>query len=299
MATDKSARRLGRGLDALLGDSPPSTPPIPDSAFRKIRVSHIKPNPYQPRKEFKSGELDDLQQSLETSGLLQPITVRPTDRKDQYELISGERRLRAATRLGWKEIPAIVKNADDRELLSLALVENLQRSDLNPVEEADGYARLLNEFKLSHQEIAERVGKNRSTIANSLRVLNLPDDVIAMLRAGKLTLGHAKPLLSVNGSAEISRLAREIVEEGMTVREVEQRTKKQGKNSGRSKTREDGKPTLSDRAALGSVERRLRRFFQTDISVQVEKDGRGALVLRFYSPDDLNRMLELMKVPDE
>src|SRR5688500_552055 len=198
-------RRLGRGLEALLGaasqpaSAPASTidgaasnqeassqPHPPDSPYRMVRISDIRPNPFQPRKEFREEDLAQLQGSIAATGLLQPITVRAAG--DHYELVAGERRLRAATRLGWTDIPAIQKQYDDRALLTLALVENLQRADLNPVEEADGYSRLIAEFRLTQQEVANVVGKDRSTVANSLRLLNLPLIVRAMLQDGQLTV---------------------------------------------------------------------------------------------------------------
>src|SRR5678815_6111829 len=176
-------RRLGRGLEALIGTASSQvqipTPTastaaaaVPESPLRQIALDRIRPNPFQPRKEFREEDLTQLQSSLAATGLLQPITVRQAG--DHFELIAGERRLRAATRLGWTEIPAIVKDYDDKALLTLALVENLQRADLNPIEEAEGYSRLSSDFALTQQEIAEVVGKDRSTVANSLRLLHLP-----------------------------------------------------------------------------------------------------------------------------
>jgi len=185
-------RRLGRGLEALISaaaqpGSQPSTSSQgdvlalapPESPFRQIDLKLIRPNPFQPRKEFRDEDLTQLQASIAATGLLQPVTVRAVG--DHFELIAGERRVRAATRLGWTDIPAIVKDYDDRALLTLALVENLQRADLNPIEEAEGYSRLVAEFSLTQQEVANVVGKDRSTVANSLRLLNLPQAVRRML----------------------------------------------------------------------------------------------------------------------
>src|SRR6476619_4092158 len=193
-------RRLGRGLEALIGSlpagastsSPTGSAPTAsaDLPYRPIPIHQIRPNPFQPRKEFRDDELAQLQASLTANGLLQPVTVRRTG--SGYELVAGERRLRAATRLGWTEIPAIVKDYDDKALLTLALVENLQRADLNPIEEAEGYSRLVSEFDLTQQEVATIVGKDRSTVANSLRLLNLPSVVRAMVQESRLTVGHAR-----------------------------------------------------------------------------------------------------------
>jgi ParB family chromosome partitioning protein len=238
MSTDKG-KRLGRGLEALIARAPtrlpvPDAAPrpaddaaratrTPDSPYRTIPLARIRPNPLQPRKEFRPEELADLESSLRVSGLLQPITVRPAPRGDGFELIAGERRFRAAQRLGWTEIPAVVRDVDDRLLLSLAMVENLQRSDLNPIEEAEGYDQLIRDFSLTQQEVAEIVGKDRSTIANTLRLLALPASVRRLVWDGALTVGHARALLALGDERSMSDLARAIVAEGLSVREVERR----------------------------------------------------------------------------
>src|SRR3954470_11856085 len=188
-ADGPGGRRLGRGLKALIS--------VPDAEIAggelvRIPLSRIRPNPFQPRKSFNPEELASLEASLAASGLLQPIAVRRVG--DAYELIAGERRLRAATNLGWLEIPAIIKDLDDRSSLVMALVENLQRSDLNPIDEARGYLRLVDEFEFTHQQIAESTGKDRATISNLMRILSLPDAVIAMVANGQLSTGHAKAL---------------------------------------------------------------------------------------------------------
>src|SRR6478672_1804851 len=222
VATEKTPRRLGRGLEALLG-SATGLATSDEGALKSIPIGQITRNPFQPRREFKAEDLAELQESLKASGLLQPITVRRRPGKDGFELIAGERRLRAATKLGWKEIPAIIKDIDDKTILTLALVENLQRADLNPIEEGEGYHRLSHEFGLTQQQIAETVGKDRTTIANMLRVLQLPPSVRNLLQEGKLTMGHAKVLLGLDDHDKIAALANEIVRDGLTVRELEQR----------------------------------------------------------------------------
>ena len=176
VATEKTPRRLGKGLEALLG-SAGGLATSDEGVLKSIPIAQIGRNPFQPRREFNAEELLELQESLSSSGLLQPITVRRRSAKDGFELIAGERRLRAATKLGWKEIPAIIKDIDDKTILTLALVENLQRTDLNPIEEGEGYHRLSHEFGMTQQQIAETVGKDRTTIANMLRVLQLPEIV--------------------------------------------------------------------------------------------------------------------------
>jgi len=296
VATEKTPRRLGRGLEALLGNAS-GLSSSDEGALKSIPIGQIGRNPFQPRREFNSEELGELQESLNSSGLLQPITVRRRPGKDGFELIAGERRLRAAMKLGWKEIPAIIKDIDDKTVLTLALVENLQRTDLNPIEEGEGYYRLANEFGLTQQQIAETVGKDRTTIANMLRVLQLPEVVRKLLQDGQLSMGHAKVLLGLEDPAMIATLAREIVKEGLTVREVERRLREfAGPRTGKKA----GRPRSIDRLPpeVKRIEDRLRRYLQTDVNVTVGKNDRGTLTLHFYSADDLQRLLEVMRVPD-
>jgi len=296
VATEKTPRRLGRGLEALLGTGG-GLASSDEGALKSIPITQVARNPFQPRTEFNSEELLELQESLKVSGLLQPITVRRRPGKDGFELIAGERRLRAATKLGWKEIPAIIKEIDDRTLLTLALVENLQRTDLNPIEEGDGYHKLSHDFGLTQQQIAETVGKDRTTIANMLRVLQLPESVRRLLQDGKLSMGHAKVLLGLDDSDKIVTLANEIVREGLTVRELEGRLRQV---MGTRKGGKAGRPRSADRQSpeIRQIQDRLRRFLQTDATLTVGPNNRGTLTLHFYSADDLERLLDLMRVPD-
>lgn len=296
MATEKTPRRLGRGLEALLGSST-GLANSDDGALKSIPIRQIVPNPFQPRQEFDPADLAELQESLSASGLLQPITVRRRAGKDGFELIAGERRLRAATSLGWKEIPAIIKDIDDRTILTLALVENLQRTDLNPIEEAEGYHQLSREFGLTQQQIAETVGKDRATIANMVRLLQLAEPIRKLLQEGQLTMGHAKVLLGVDDQKKIAELANEIVADGLTVREIERRLRgvaptRTGKRAGR--------PRAIDRQAPEArrIEERLRRSLQTDVALKVGPNNRGSITMHFYSADDLERLLELMGIPE-
>ena len=292
-------RRLGRGLEALLGSptATAATPPTSGSAqaselpYRPIPIQQIQPNPFQPRKEFREDELVQLQASLSANGLLQPITVRRAG--NHFELIAGERRLRAATRLGWPEIPAIIKDYDDKALLTLALVENLQRADLNPIEEAEGYSRLSAEFALTQQEIADVVGKDRSTVANSLRLLNLPAVVRRMLQEGQLSVGHARPLLGLPSERVMIDLARDAVAKNLSVRDVERRVKQAG-TSTRQPSAAPQKNGAARSAELRRVTDRLRRRLQTDVTVDIDEKDRGQLRISFYSADDLNRLIELI-----
>ena len=292
MPPDKP-RRLGRGLEALLAAPPGTgTSASENGALRQIPLSLIRPNPFQPRKDFRPEELTELEASMKTSGLLQPVTVRPLPGSRGFELVAGERRFRAATRLGWAQIPALVKEIDDRTLLTLALVENLQRSDLNAIEEAEGYKRLLDEFKHTQQQVADAVGKDRSTVANMLRLLNLPVSVHQMLRDGHLTLGHARALLGLPGEKAISELAREIVARGLSVRDVERRVR----DSAPAKRTANGKARNGDRRdpEVRQIEDRLRGLLQTDVTVALRGKERGEIRIAFYSADDLQRTLAIL-----
>lgn len=309
MSADKNPRRLGRGLEALLGqkqhtgasqsperDQQRSTGPVEavaPSALREIDVAGIRPNQYQPRKEFRAGELNELADSIRAAGLLQPITVRRLPSGEDYELVAGERRLRAVKSLGWTKIAAIVREYDDQTSLALALVENLQREDLNPIEEAEGYARLSGGFGLTQAELADLVGKDRSTIANLLRVLQLPAEVRRMLETGELTLGHARPLLALEDTELATKLAKEAVEHGLSVRAVEERVRQDVPHSEKAQR---GRPRKEDTrtAEVKFVEDALRRRLQTDVSVLPKKNDTGELRIQFYSSDDLNRLLELL-----
>ena len=294
-------RRLGRGLEALIGSLPAagatgspagsaSVSPV-DVPYRAIPINQIRPNPFQPRKEFRDDELAQLQASLAANGLLQPITLRRAG--NSYELVAGERRLRAATRLGWTEIPAIIKDYDDKALLTLALVENLQRSDLNPIEEAEGYSRLSTEFALTQQEIAEVVAKDRSTVANSLRLLNLPTVVRRMLQDGQLSVGHARALLGISSERVMIDLAREAVAKNYSVRDVERRVKHAG-TSTRPPNAAVQKNGGARNAELRRLTDKLRRRLQTDVAIDIDDKDRGHLRINFYSADDLNRLIELI-----
>lgn len=297
MASEKTPRRLGRGLDALFNAAPAEVEDS-GSALKDIPIRVIRKNPFQPRKDFSPEGLKELQESLSLSGLLQPITVRRAPGGgEEYELIAGERRLRAATELGWTTISAVVKELDDRELLGLALVENLQRSDLNPVEEAEGYSRLIGEFGHTQQTIASMVGRDRSTIANTLRILQLPIVVLQMLRDGLLTIGQARPLLGLMDEKKMLDLAHETAKKGLSAREIEQRVRE---GSQKTAVRKRGRPQKSDMrpVELRTIEERLRRYLQTDVSVAGASSNKGLIKISFYSADDLERIAELLGLTD-
>jgi ParB family chromosome partitioning protein len=305
MSTDKP-RRLGRGLEALLAGRPAvgdrgsdrgsDREATPRSALRSIPVSQVRPNPHQPRKEFDATELGDLESSIRVNGLLQPITVRADATGSEFFLIAGERRFRAIQRLGWHDIPAIVREAaeiDDKMLLTYALVENLQRTDLNPIEEGEGYQQLIAQFSLSQQDVAEAVGKDRSTIANTLRLLALPLAVRRLVREGALTVGHARALLSLGDDQRIIELAKIIVAEGLNVREVERRVRETGT---RRATARGGVSRAEHKKPpeVARIEAELRRRMQTDAKVHLTSKNSGELRIPFYSADDLERLLDIV-----
>lgn len=298
MTVDKT-RRLGRGLEALISIA---GSPAQASELQRISIDRIKPNPYQPRRNFSVEELADLESSLRVNGLLQPITLRTAGQS--YEIIAGERRLRAAANLGWKEIPAIVRNFDDQTALVLALVENLQRTDLNAIEEAHGYQRLVEDFGLTQQAVAEAVGKDRSTIANLLRMLVLPEHVLRMVEAGRISAGHARALLSLRSARAMIDLANEITTKNLSVRETEQHVRTALSRAETSTLLVDvtafQPPTPVSRskaASVKAVEDELRQYFQTDVQIALTAAEKGTVRLSFYSPDDLDRLLNLM-LPD-
>ncbi len=299
MPPEKSTRRLGRGLDALF-NTPAATPtaelPVA-TALRDIPVSDIKSNPFQPRKTFKQEELSELQESLKSNGLLQPITVRESSAGKGFELIAGERRLRAATALGWTTIPAVVKQYTDQEILTLALVENLQRSDLNPIEEAEGYEKLIREFGHTQQSVATMVGKDRSTVANALRILQLPQPVRKLVEEGRLTAGQARPLLALESESRITTFARNAVDNGWSAREIESRVQEAAPAAtAGAPSPKGGRPPKADTrpAELKSLEQRLRKHLQTDVTITLKNDKRGSIIIEFYSPDDLDRVSEIL-----
>ena len=288
-AETSGKRRLGRGLEALLG-VPSAEEAARDGELRELPVADIEPNRYQPRRAFDPGALDELKQSMAATGLLQPVVVRQT--QGGYELVAGERRWRAARDLGWKRIPGVVRDVDDRTLLTLALVENLQRASLSPIDEAEGYDRLSREFGLSHADVAERVGRDRSTVANAIRLLKLPKPIQALLDSGALTAGHARALLSVSDEREMVRLAREAVAKDWSVREMEQQARAPRSAPARGKR---GKGTARAGAPEARrIEEALRKKLGTDAHVVLTGKGKGHVSLRFYSSEDLARLLELI-----
>lgn len=283
------ARRLGRGLEALLG--PVSKEQAEkEGALRELAVSAIRPNPYQPRHRVDEEPLKELVASIEASGLLQPVVVR--SKGNGYELIAGERRWRAVQRLGWQRIPAVVKEVDDRTLLTLALIENLQRDDLSPIDEALGYQRLQEEFGIAQGEVARLVGRDRSTVANLLRLLALPAAVRDLVDHRALSAGHARALLGLTDEKLMVKLARQAVADGWSVRDMESRVRRGPAGAKRPATKRGTPGAVS--AELHRVEDALRKRLGTDVRVTQKRKGRGIVQVSYYSNDDLARLLELI-----
>jgi ParB family transcriptional regulator, chromosome partitioning protein len=290
MAMNKK-ERLGKGLGALLGEY------LGEGAgseeMRSVPVGSIRPNPFQPRREFDEAELSDLAESIRQNGLLQPIVVRPAGNRagsERWELVAGERRWRAVTRLGWKEVSAVVRSVDDRTLLVLALVENIQRSELNALEEAEGYQQLIAEFGLTQHEVAASVGRDRSTVANTLRLLQLPVSIRRLLAEGSLSAGHARALLGVPDPIRMADLARRAAEEEWSVREVEEQVRKAGVGRGRKSRR----PAKGD-AAAKALEDELGRALGTQVRIQRGRGGvKGRIEVSFYDAEDFERLFELL-----
>ena len=300
MAPDKT-KRLGRGLDALFVPQAPGSNElrfavrqegVESTPFRTVPVAAIVANSQQPRKDFDEAELAELRASIRANGLLQPLLVRP--KGQGFELVAGERRLRAVQSLGWREVPAHVRELDDQAVLTLALIENLQRSDLNPIEEAEGYQELVNRFSLTQQQVSDAVGRERSTVANMLRLLALPESVRRMVRGGEVSLGHARALLGLSDAKQMVDLAGVVASEGLTVREVERRVRDASQADPAAKARPRRGAAATQPAEARAIADQLRKKFQTDVHVVTTGGGKGEVRLSFYSPDDLERLLDLL-----
>lgn len=303
-------RGLGKGLSALIpgGSSegsqpvarPAATPAAGDSTpegAQLISLSEIRPNPLQPRRNFDEAEMTELAESMKNHGVLQPIVVRKKDKG--YEIIAGERRWRAAQRSGLARIPAMVKTTDDRESLEISLIENLQRENINPMEAARAYQRLSREFSLTQEQIAQRLGKSRPAIANTLRLLDLPEEVGKSLADGRISEGHAKVLLSLADPEAMRSICKQIVARNLSVRDVESVVKKllSGKSSSRKVSKSAS--AQADDPNLLAVEGQLRQKLQTNIQVRPVSPGKdgasgGVIQIEYYSADEFERILELL-----
>lgn len=301
----KGKTGLGRGLEALMGNRNGENYQTQEverketqtaDSIVKLPIMQIRPNPFQPRTNFDRQSLEDLKKSIQSNGLIQPVTVRNVG-KNSYELISGERRLRAFRELGLSEIPAyIMEVSSDEVMLAMALIENIQRERLNPIEEGLAYKRLMEECDLTQEEIAERVGKNRSTVANSIRLLKLPDKIQQSLIEDEITVGHARALINLPGESLQLHAFDKIKDEGLSVRKVEELVKKMSKPSSPKLTRLPEKPKPRNTAALSSIEDYLRKLLATKITCTQKPDGTGDIVIQFYSNDELDRLIELFEI---
>tara|TARA_B100000678_G_scaffold290666_1_gene304225 strand:- start:220 stop:1209 length:990 start_codon:yes stop_codon:yes gene_type:complete len=309
-SADRSKRKLGRGLGALLGETQreESVAPAeggstvsgvtsisdakggaPREGLASIPVARIEPLPGQPRKVFEEEALDELARSISQRGVIQPIIVRPLERKGRYQLVAGERRWRAAQRAKLHEIPAIIRDLDQREVMAIALIENIQREDLNPIEEARAYQHLAEQEEMSQAEIAALVDKSRSHVANLQRLLALPETVIQLVELGKLSMGHARALI---GHERAEALAEEAVAKNLSVRDVEKRVRAKPANAKSAKTGEGNSGTRSN-ADIEAVERHLEEFLGMSLSIKPDADPRsGAITIRYKTLDQLDLLCQ-------
>lgn len=287
-------KRLGKGLSALLGEYLPEEGD-PGVGVQIVAVSEIVPNPLQPRREFSAEQLGELEASIRENGLLQPLVVRPATEASpkgaRWELVAGERRWRAIRRLGWTEVPVLVKDIDDRTLLVLAIVENVQRADLSPLEEAAGYRRLIDEFGYTQREVAESVGRERPTVANLLRLLHLPASVQRLVAEGQLSMGHARAILGLSSERKMAEVARTAAKQGLSVRAVEERVR--GLNNS-SKANGKASPNGVGDPHLKQLETQLQRALGTAARIRVRKGQSGSIEIPFYNSDDFERVVELL-----
>jgi ParB family transcriptional regulator, chromosome partitioning protein len=289
---------LGKGLGALISKRVASPAPQEDLGERvqNLTLSSIVPSPLQPRQEFAGEQLQELIESIRERGIIQPLIVRVVG--EIHELIAGERRWRAASELGLSDVPVIIREASDRDVLELALIENLQREGLNPIEEATAYDRLHKDFSLTQEEISRRVGKSRASVANAMRLLDLAQDVQSLLKHGRITVGHAKVLLSLKNHGEQQLLADQIVRKSLSVRIAEQLAAQQHLKEGRSKPGQ-GKPAVKTEptAAIKRVENILTHHLGTRVALH-HSEKKGHIHIEYYGSDDLNRILGLIGIED-
>lgn len=294
-----AARGLGKGLDSLIPNAVGEAKAKKESVKEKIaeekkdpetivKITMVEPNRKQPRKKFDEDALQELSDSIKQFGLLQPILVQ--DRKDHYEIIAGERRWRAAKLAGLKEVPVIIRDYTDQEIMEISLIENIQREDLNPIEEAQAYKRLLTEFNLKQDEVAERVSKSRAAVTNSIRLLKLSDEVQQMVIDDMISTGHARTLLAVEDKDEQYTLAQRIFDEKLSVRDVEKLVKNLHKPEKASKKT----PDKTMETIYQDIEDKLKQKLSTKVTVTSKGEGAGKIEIEFYNHEDLDRLLDMI-----
>lgn len=296
-----AARGLGKGLDVLIPDAigtenskKADTKSKSDKEEKKegetiVNITKVEPNREQPRKNFDEDALEELAESIKQFGLLQPILVQ--DRKTYYEIIAGERRWRAAKKAGLKEVPVIIKNLTEQEIVEISLIENIQREDLNPIEEAQAYKRLLTEFNLKQDEVADRVSKSRTAVTNSMRLLKLCDEVQQMIINDMITTGHARALISIEDSEQQYAIAQRIFDEKLSVRDVEKLVKDLGKPAKVKKAAESDK---SLEIVYRDIEEKLKQKLSTKVAISSKGNGSGKIEIEFYSHEDLDKLIDLL-----
>jgi ParB family chromosome partitioning protein len=293
-----AARGLGKGLDSLIPKdngnisilAVKNDKKVEKQAETVVKITKVEPNREQPRKNFDEDALQELADSIKQFGLLQPILVQ--DRKDYYEIIAGERRWRAAKLAGLKEVPVIIRNYSDQEIVEISLIENIQREDLNPIEEAQAYKRLLEEFNLKQDEVAERVSKSRTAVTNSMRLLKLTDAVQQMIIDGMISTGHARALIPIEDSEQQLQLAQRIFDEKLSVREVEKLVKSVLKPEEKPQKDEKDKAI---QYIYEDIENRLKEKLSRKVAISSKgKNGAGKIEIEFYSNEDLDRLIELL-----
>ncbi|MDI6604828.1 ParB/RepB/Spo0J family partition protein [Aceticella autotrophica] len=273
-------RGLGRGLQALIPEYEESN----SQGVEKIKITDIKPNQYQPRRHFNDDSLEELSESIKEHGVIQPIIVRKID--NYYQIVAGERRWRAAKLAKLSEVPVIVKDFNEMEVMEIALIENLQREDLNPIDEAKAYKSLIERFNLTQEDISKKVGKSRSSIANSIRLLNLDDKVQGMVMEGKLTIGHAKVILSLQDMENQRYIAEKVIEKNLNVRETENLIKQISSNKRQKKKKENS-------LYIKEMEENLCNFFGTKVKI-ISNKNKGKILIEYYGEEDLARLAEII-----
>lgn len=294
-----AARGLGKGLDSLIPNAVGEAKAKKETSKEKVeekttqetmvKITMVEPNRKQPRKNFDEDALLELSDSIKQFGVIQPIVVQ--DRKDHYEIIAGERRWRAAKLAGIKEVPVIIKNYTEREIVEISLIENIQREDLNPIEEAQAYRRLLTEFNLKQDEVAERVSKSRTAVTNSMRLLKLCDEVQQMIIDDMITTGHARALISIEDAEQQYTIAQKVFDEKLSVRDVEKLVKNLNKPE---KPKKEPVEDKALEAVYQDLEEKLKQSLGTKVAIASRGDGSGKLEIEFYTHDDLEKITDLL-----